>query len=90
MLINSDGSLDDADQIKDCSQIQREILSFSIPCISTNVFKKLQNTICLMLVGKITMDPAMMAGVGVGNMTKQLLGTTILYGVNNTIETYVS
>jgi hypothetical protein len=43
-----------------------------------------------MLVGKISLDPALMAGVGLGNMTKQIFGTTILYGVNNTIETYVS
>ena len=43
-----------------------------------------------MLVGGISLDPALMAGVGVGNMTKQILGTTVLYGVNNTVETYVS
>jgi len=31
-----------------------------------------------------------MAGVGLGNMTKVLLGTTILSGINGGIDTYVS
>lgn len=31
-----------------------------------------------------------MAGVALGHMTKVLLGSTILVGVNGSIETYVS
>ena len=31
-----------------------------------------------------------MAAIGLGNMTKLLLGTTILQGLNGGIETYVS
>ena len=31
-----------------------------------------------------------MAGVGLGHMTKAVLGSTILVGVNASIETYVS
>ena len=42
-----------------------------------------------MMIGNISMDPALMAGVGLGNMTKQIFGTTILYGVNGSIETFI-
>lgn len=31
-----------------------------------------------------------MAAVGLGNMTKTLFGTTLMYGVNGGIETFVS
>ena len=44
-----------------------------------------------MLIGTIHYkDPTVMAGVGLGNMTKVLLGTTLMYGVNGGIDTYVS
>ena len=43
------------------------------------------------MVGKISLsDPSIMAGVGLGHMTKALLGSTLIVGVNASIETYVS
>lgn len=42
-----------------------------------------------MVIGKVTFSPQIMAGVGVGNMTKQIFGTTVLYGVNSSIETFI-
>ena len=92
LLCNSDISRDSFIEfklVKDWYEIQKEIFHFSIPCVSGNVFKRLQNTVSLLLLGKNTMEPTLIAGVGVGNMAKRLLGTKILYGVNDTIETYV-
>ena len=45
----------------------------------------------MILVGRINFtDPTIMAGVGLGHMTKVLLGSTLLVGLNASIETYVS
>jgi len=66
------------------------LLGFSIPCILINVFRRLQNTISLLFIGHLTLDPVLMAGFGVGNLTRRIFGTGIIYGVNNTFETYVS
>jgi len=41
-----------------------------------------------MVIGNISFDPTLMAGIGLGSMTKQILGTTILYGINGSIETF--
>lgn len=69
----------------------RNILKLAIPTLSSNLFKRFNNTLILMVVGSINpSDPSIMAGIGLGNMTKLLLGSTILQGCNGSIETYVS
>jgi Na+-driven multidrug efflux pump len=45
----------------------------------------------LIFIGTISFDdPSVMAGVALGHMTKAILGSTILVGVNASIETFVS
>ena len=57
----------------------------------SNLFKKFQSTLSIIAVGRLSFqEPAIMAGVALGHMTKVLLGSTILVGVNGSIETYVS
>jgi Na+-driven multidrug efflux pump len=69
----------------------RNILKLAIPTLNSNLFKRFNNTLILMVVGSINPgDPSVMAGIGLGNMTKLLLGSTILQGCNGSIETYVS
>ena len=42
------------------------------------------------MVGRInSQDPSIMAGVALGHMTRVLLGSSLLVGVNGSIETYV-
>ena len=69
----------------------RQILPLFGPSILSNVFKKFQSTISLLMVGRIALtDSSVMAGVALGHMNKVILGSTILVGVNGCIETYIS
>jgi len=61
----------------------------AIPAISTNLIKSVQNTLIIIVVGRVG-NAETMAAIGLGNMTKLMLGTTILQGLNGGIETFVS
>jgi len=50
----------------------------------------MQNTFSIMMIGNVSQDAVVMAGIGLGCMTKQILGTMILYGINGSIETFTS
>lgn len=61
----------------------------AIPAILNNTIRQLFQVINLHFVGKLN-DPAMIAGVGMGNMTVQILGLIYIMGFNSVLDTLVS
>lgn len=43
----------------------------------------------LSLIGKLN-DPAMVAGVGLGNMTINMVGMSVIMGFNSALDTLIS
>jgi MATE family multidrug resistance protein len=65
------------------------ILSLVIPtslCQMVNILVEVMN---LIFIGHLN-DASMLAGVGMGNMTQNLCGLSIILGFNSTIDTLVS
>ena len=52
-------------------------------------FQMLSEFINTIFVGHLN-DPAKLAGVGLGNMTLNILGMSVILGMNGALETFVS
>ena len=73
----------------------KRIAQISLPIIVSYFVQKLQEVINLAMLGHQTnLDKekltAMINGAGLGNMTLNLIGLSIIYGMNSTIETLSS
>lgn len=65
------------------------ILHLAIPAILNNVVRMLMEVINLSMIGHLN-NPAMVAGVGMGNMTINMLGLSIIVGFNSALDTLIS
>jgi multidrug resistance protein, MATE family len=61
----------------------------AIPSIFSAILSFLIEMINLIFVGHLN-DPAKIAGVGMGNMTVNLLAMSIIYGMNSSLDTLIS
>jgi MATE family multidrug resistance protein len=67
----------------------RAILRLALPSILQQVLLKLTDILNLAFIGHLN-NPAMLAGVGMGNMTQTLCGLSIVYGFNSALDTLIS
>ena len=75
--------------IKNADQRVQLILSLAIPTSLCSIINILVEVINLKYIGYLGNDD-MVAGVGLGNMTQNLLGLSIILGFNSTLDTLVS
>ena len=65
------------------------MMKLAIPSMLSSVLSMLIEIINLIFVGHLN-DPAMLAGVGMGNMTCNLCALSIVFGFNSSLDTLVS
>ena len=65
------------------------ILSLVIPTSLSQIVNIMVEVMNLKFVGELN-DPAMFAGVGMGNMTQNLCALSIILGFNSALDTLVS
>lgn len=65
------------------------VLALAIPTMVTMVIHVSQMMVNLIFVGRLN-NPAMLAGVGMGNITQNFFALTIAYGLNGTLESLIS
>lgn len=70
-------------------QMLRKILRLAIPAILNNVVRMLMEVINLSMIGQLG-NPAMVAGVGMGNMTINMIGLSVIIGFNSALDTLIS
>lgn len=67
----------------------REILALAVPASLTMMITILVEVLNLVIIARLE-DEDMLAGVGMGNMTQNLLGLSIILGFNSTLDTLIS
>lgn len=67
----------------------KSILKISFPAMISMVFNMLIELINTVFVGHLN-DPYKLAGVGIGNMTVNIIAMSIIYGLNSALETFIS
>jgi Na+-driven multidrug efflux pump len=65
------------------------ILRVSIPAIVSMFFVMMTEIINTIFIGNLN-DQYQLAGVGMGNMTLNILGLSVILGMNSALETVVS
>ena len=66
-----------------------KILKLAIPAILNNIVRISMEVINLSMIGHLN-NPAMVAGVGMGNMTINMLGLSLIMGFNSALDTLIS
>ena len=66
-----------------------KILKLAVPAILNNIVRMLMEVINLSMIGHLN-NPAMVAGVGMGNMTINMLGLSLIMGFNSALDTLIS
>ena len=66
-----------------------KILHLAIPVALQLVLTIIIEMINLVVVGHLG-DPELIAGIGIGNMTMNLLGLSIIFGFNSSLDTLIS
>ena len=79
------------DNFKSDSHFKRSktILALAVPSALTSIASMLTEIINLIFVGYLN-NPAMMAGVGMGNMTQNLCALSFVLGFNSALDTLIS
>ena len=67
----------------------RKFLGLAVPSMVTMFVLMIQEIVNLVFVGRLD-NPAMLAGVGMGNLTMNILSLSIAYGLNGALESLVS
>ena len=66
-----------------------KIIKIFVPTVFCCLLGTLQEVVNLAFIGYLD-DPAMLAGVGMGNVIINMLGLSIIFGMNMALETLVS
>ena len=67
----------------------KKILKLAIPAILNNIVRMLMEVINLSIIGQLG-EPAKVAGVGMGNMTINMIGLSFIVGFNAALDTLIS
>jgi Na+-driven multidrug efflux pump len=63
--------------------------SLIVPAVAMNVATMAGEIINLIFIGQLN-DPALIAGVGLGNMTLNLCANSVIVGLNSALDTFIS
>lgn len=67
----------------------RKIIRLAAPAILNNLVRMFMEVINLTFIGQLN-NPAMVAGVGMGNMTINMIGLSVIIGFNSALDTLIS
>ena len=65
------------------------IMKIAVPSVFCMIIMMTQEVVNLIFIGHLN-NPEMMAGVGMGNMIQNMIGLSIVIGLNGALETLVS
>ena len=60
------------------------------PAVLNNLARMLTESLNLIFIGKVKVQAEIIAAVGVGNMTQNLIGLSVILGLNSALDTLVS
>lgn len=80
----STGGLDNSTE-----EMYGKILKLAIPAILNNIVRMMMEVINLSMIGQLN-NTVMVAGVGMGNMTINMLGLSLIMGFNSALDTLIS
>ena len=66
-----------------------KILKLAIPAILNNIVRMLMEVINLSMIGQLN-NTVLVAAVGMGNMTINMLGLSLIMGFNSALDTLIS
>ena len=69
--------------------VLKDIIFTAFPASAAAFTEVLKETINLIFIGRLG-DPVLVAGVGMGNIIVNLIGSGIYFGINSGMETLVS
>lgn len=72
-----------------CFSGYMEIVKISVPNMLQNVIVMMVEILNVVFIGKLG-DPAMVAGIGLGNATQNLCGLSVIIGLNSALDTLIS